>query len=246
MYLRRWVPAWRRERGVPCRAWLAGRAPVRVVESGVGSAAMERALGWALEAQRRPGLVVAAGFAGGLGAAMRVGDVLLPSAIVEPSGECCAGSRGTGSLPVLFAAGQAGCLSPDVVPWQRGRLLSVAELVGDPKEKARLAAQHDAVAVDMESAVAARCCFQAGVPFACLRAISDDGETPLSPHLVEVLRGGEVAPLRLAAVLARRPWLAAELRRLARDTRKAARNLALGLVRLLGPQALGQSAFASN
>ena len=93
--------------------------------------------------------------------------------------------------------------------------------------------RHDALAADMETAAVARLCHKQGVPFGCLRAISDDWDTPLSPRLVGLLKGGRVAPLRLAGALARQPSLAGELWRLARQTRTAARRLALALGEVL-------------
>ena len=106
-------------------------------------------------------------------------------------------------------------------------------LIGAPAEKRRLGERSGAVAVDMETAVVARLCGAAGVPFGCLRVISDDVDTPLSESLLDVLRGGRVGPGRLAAAILRRPSLVAELMRLGAHTRTAARRLAVGLDELL-------------
>ncbi|HVS34021.1 MAG TPA: hypothetical protein VMS17_00465 [Gemmataceae bacterium] len=117
--------------------------------------------------------------------------------------------------------------------WRRGRLLTVASLVGRPEEKGRLAERSGAVAVDMESAVVARMCHAAGVPFACLRVISDDVDTPLSKALLDLVGAGRVRVGRLAGAVLRRPGLIAELIRLASHTRTAARRLAEGLEEFL-------------
>ena len=106
-------------------------------------------------------------------------------------------------------------------------------LIGAPAEKRRLGERSGAVAVDMETAVVARLCGAAGVPFGCLRVISDDVDTQLSESLLGVLRGGRVGPGRLAAAILRRPALIAELMRLGTHTRTAARRLAVGLDELL-------------
>src|SRR5947209_6396194 len=71
----------------PCRARFAGPEwlTVLVLETGVGAAAAEAALRWALGAPRfgnlpyRPKLVLAAGFAGALAPDLRVGDLVLAS-----------------------------------------------------------------------------------------------------------------------------------------------------------------------
>jgi adenosylhomocysteine nucleosidase len=97
-----------------------------------------------------------------------------------------------------------------------------------------LGEKYAAQAVDMETATVARLCNQHGVPFRCLRAISDEMDTALSPRLISLLFGGRVSPLRLLAVLAASPRLIKELLRLARHTRLAGQQLdkALGQVLL--------------
>src|SRR5207245_980677 len=73
-----------------------------------------------------------------------------------------------------------------------------------------------------------------GIPFGCVRAISDTADTALSPALLSVLSGGQVSPSRLASVVLRAPRVVPELWRLGRDTRRAARRLASVLHRLVG------------
>ena len=67
----------------------------------------------------------------------------------------------------------------------------------------------------------------------CVRAISDEVDTALSPQLISLFEGERIAPVRLLAALAKRPGLAGELWRLARHTRHAGRQLALALGELL-------------
>lgn len=140
------------------------------------------------------------------------------------------------SPPRVVAAGFCGALLPslrvgDVVC--SPRILTVDHLVADPAEKRRLAERHQAEAVDMESAAVAEVCEAHGVPFRAVRAVSDTVDTALSPELVRLLSGGNVSPWRVLAALARRPSLLGEFRRLARDTRTAARSLAVALVEVV-------------
>jgi adenosylhomocysteine nucleosidase len=226
----RTFPPQQRFPGAPCRARFCGPSwlTVLVLETGLGPAAVEAALTWALgsplfgNVPYRPKLVLSAGFSGALRPGLRVGDLVLATEVNDTEG-----NRWPATWP--------GELPPG--PWRptitRGRLLTATALVGDPAEKQALGERHDALAVDMESAAVARLCHKREVPFGCLRAISDDWDTPLSPRLVGLLQGGRVAPLRLAAALARRPALASELWLLARHTRAAARQLAGGLGGLL-------------
>jgi adenosylhomocysteine nucleosidase len=136
----------------------------------------------------------------------------------------------------VVAAGFCGALVPtlnigDVV--RSPRILTVDHLVADPVEKRALAARHGADAVDMESAAVAEVCEAHGVPFRAVRAVSDTVDTALSPELVRFLSGGNVSPWRAMAALVRRPSLLGEFRRLARDTRAAARSLAAALIEIV-------------
>jgi adenosylhomocysteine nucleosidase len=186
-----------------------------MLETGVGADAMETALRWCLSGPccggvpYRPRYVLSVGFSGALQPEQRVGNLVEATEVVDSEGNC---------WPTL-------CLKtfPDTTA---GRVLTMPELVGDPREKQRLGQQYQAVAVDMESAAAARLCAQHNIPFACLRVISDDWETALSPHLTDLLRQGRVSISRLAARVLRHPKLIGELWRLAAQTRLAARRLA--------------------
>ena len=97
--------------------------------------------------------------------------------------------------------------------------------MSEPTEKKRLGEKYQALAVDLETAVIARLCTERGIPFTCLRVISDDLKTPLSPRLVDLLRDGRASAGRLARNVLRHPGLIGELVRLAGQTRRAARRL---------------------
>jgi hypothetical protein len=111
--------------------------------------------------------------------------------------------------------------------------LTVDRLVADVEEKRRLGVQHQALAVDMESAVFAQKCTHAGIPFACVRAISDEAATSLAPSLVSLLEGGNASIWRVLQALVRQPRLLPQFLRLARDTNRASEQLGLALGELL-------------
>jgi adenosylhomocysteine nucleosidase len=225
MFFRRTRPRRRLFPAAPIPAMFhgEGRRTVLLLETGVGAASMERALTWLLAGPRiddvpyRPTLVVSAGFSGALASGLHVGDLIVAENVCDGDGVC---------RPATWPIA--------VVSYQRGRLLTVPNIVGSPEEKRRLAERSGAVAVDMETGVVADLCAAAGVPFGCLRAISDDADTYLSESLLTLLQGGGVRPTRLLAAVLRRPTLIAELMRLSAHTRKAARRLAVGLEELLG------------
>jgi nucleoside phosphorylase len=216
--------------GAPCWARFCGPAwlSVLVLETGVGAARAERALNWALDTPHlgivpyRPKVVLCAGFSGSLNEELRVGDILLATEVVDADG-----NSWPATWPERLPSGE---WRP---PLHRGRLLTAPQLVCTPDDKRALGRQHSAVAVDMEAATVARLCSQRSVPFGCVRAISDDLNTPLSPRLLSLLCDGRVDPFRLLAGLAIAPRLSGEIWRLARQTTVAAEQLGKALGELL-------------
>jgi adenosylhomocysteine nucleosidase len=216
--------------GAPCRARFCGPAwlSVLILETGMGTANTERALNWLLNrpllenVPYRPKVVLSAGFAGALRPPLLVGDVFLATEVADSEGHVWP-TTWPGELP-------AGAWEPAL---RRGRLLTMPQMVIDPAVKRELGKRHEAAAVDMETAVLARVCSRAGVPFGSVRAISDGADTRLSPRLASLLSGGRVSVLRVLGQLLRAPSLAGELWRLARQTRVAARQLGKALGELL-------------
>jgi adenosylhomocysteine nucleosidase len=216
--------------GAPCRARFCGPPwlTVLLVETGIGQTPAERALAWLLSKPEmggvpyRPKVVLSAGFAGALDPALAIGDIVLATEIVDVDGQ---------GWPATWpAAPLTGEWRP---PLYRGRVVTSAELVDTVAKKANLAARHQAAAVDMESAVLARLCARNHVPFGCVRAISDRADRAVSPRLTELLKNGRASWPRLLAACLRSPSFLRELRRLARDTKKAAAQLGKALGELL-------------
>jgi adenosylhomocysteine nucleosidase len=212
-----------------CKARLCGPASssVLVVETGVGHERMSRALDWLLQkpaiggSAYVPRLVISAGFSGALQEDLRVGDLILGTEVIAADGIC---HKVTWPGDAV-GGGQS--------PLRRGRLVTVTRTIAAPEEKRALARQHGALAVDMETGTIARRCAEQGIPFACIRAISDDAHDVLSPELDYVIVNGAVSLRRLAGCLVRRPALAVELWRLAKNTRLAAERLGTALGELL-------------
>ncbi|MFN4260145.1 MAG: hypothetical protein ACK4RK_12685 [Gemmataceae bacterium] len=214
----------------PCWARFCGPAwlTLLVLQTGIGADRTAAALTWLLQAPLlgnvpyRPRVVLSAGFAGALREGLRAGDVVLATEIVDAQG-----SRWPATWPGELPAGE---WRP---PLRRGRLLTMPHLVGDPKEKQRLGQTQDAWAVDMESAIVAQACTRAGIPFGCLRVVTDDVHTALASDLIALLSRQRASPFRLLAALPRRPSLIRDLARLTRVTRHAAHQLALALGEVL-------------
>lgn len=103
--------------------------------------------------------VIVVGIAGGIGAHLSIGDVVVPEVVVDRR-------DGREVVPVPI-----GPIEPC------GRLLSGDEFVKDP---ARLAQLRDegAFAIDMETAAIGRICEDEGIPWSVFRGISDDAFDP--------------------------------------------------------------------
>ena len=215
------APVWARFCGP---SWL----PVLVVETGIGPEAAEKAVNWVLskpkmgELPYEPKLLLFAGFAGSLVESLHVGDLVLATEVIDT-----AGKRWQTTWPEKLPDG------PWQPPLRMGPIVSSHRLVGSPNDKRALGQTHQTLAVDMESATFAALCSTRSIPFGCLRAISDDADTSLSPQLVALLSGGRVSWWKSLAALARRPALLSEFMRLARDTREASEHLGKGLGELL-------------
>lgn len=160
----------------------------------------------------KPERIIVAGFAGALRSGLAVGDVLAVNSIVdEANGEW-------------------------LTSWPEnrgGRLFTSTRMIGDPAEKLALGEKLGADIVDMESSAVAELCQRHGVPFGCVRVVSDDVTKPLSRRLMGLVESGRVSIRRVLWEVARSPRLGVELIRLAKQTRLAADRLAQKLHSLL-------------
>jgi adenosylhomocysteine nucleosidase len=228
-FLRQFRPQ-QRFPGAPGRARFCGPASlsVLVVETGVGSRRSAATLDWLLaqplldNVVYRPRFVLAVGFSGGLQDKLKVGDVVLATEVIDDHGTLVP-TTWPRELPEVEGTSTL----------HRGRILSMNAFIAASEQKRALGQRHNALAVDMESATVAQRCHQAGIPFGCIRAISDDLGTSLSPQLVEVLSGGRVSVPGLLRHLIASPRLVLECYRLAWQTRHAADRLASALGKLL-------------
>jgi hopanoid-associated phosphorylase len=105
----------------------------------------------------------------------------------------------------------------------------------DAGAKKALRAMTGALAVDMESQVAAAFAARRGLPFAALRAIADTAEETLpQAALVGLTEDGRPAPLRVLLALARKPADFGPLRIVAARSRTALAALGHGVHLLRG------------
>lgn len=171
-----------------------------LVCGGIGASAARRAAE-AVIVLYQPEAVQSVGFAGGLNAVLKVGDVFSPSRVIDATdGSCFETGAGSGVL-VSFAS------------------------VADADQKARLAKAYGAQAVDMEAAAVARAAQLRGVRFTAIKAISDASDSSLPPLQRFVGNDGQFCTAAFVAATACQPWLWLRVFRLARNSAAASRAL---------------------
>jgi len=175
---------------------------------GIGERNARRAAELAVR-EANPQLLVSAGIAGALTPELKPGDVLHFREVVdEVTGEHYATIGG------------------DAVLVTSSRIAGV-------QSKLQIASLYGASAVDMEGAAVARVARDSGIPFASVKAISDELEFPMPPLGKFLDARGQLHVLAFAAFAALRPkwWLPAI--RLGRNTQLAIRNLSEALNHLI-------------
>ncbi len=185
-----------------------------LVCAGIGQECARRATEAAI-ALYQPVLVISAGFAGGLTARLKAGDVVFPVTVVD----ALDGSRKTTVIDETLA-GQKGI--------GRSVLVSVSAIAAG-EQKQRMASVYGADAVDMEAAAVARSAEVHDLAFIAVKAISDEAGMKLPPLQRFVRADGQFATWRLIAYVVPRFWLWPAMMRLGRNSRLAARNLSLWL-----------------
>ncbi len=131
------------------RAAEVGATRLIMVANGAGAGRAANAVAAACEAAR-PDAVVSFGFCGALDPALRAGEVFVATAVNE-----------------FPAARPAHC-----PPHASGALATIERVAGTLKEKAALR-ESGAAAVDMEAAGVAREARRLGLPFFCVRSVTD-------------------------------------------------------------------------
>jgi adenosylhomocysteine nucleosidase len=174
------------------REWLA-------VCAGVGAGAAARAFAEA-EKAGSVDLAVSLGWAGALSREFEAGRAYRISTVID----ALTGER----FPV---AGQSG----------KGVLVT-SDKIADRDEKRRLAKAFGAGLVDMEAATVARMAKVRGIPFSCIKGVSDGVDDQIFEFKGFITKQGEfrLAPFIVHAAL--RPWLWAGLAQMGNRSRKAA------------------------
>ncbi len=164
--------------------------------------------------------IVSFGTAGGLAPDLAPGTLIVADAIDGPFGEVVTDAAWNRRLVAALRG------TPLAASMRRGRLAAVGAPVVDAQQKAVLHARHGALAVDMESHIAAAFAAARGVPFAVCRAIVDPSWRTLPPAATAGLRDdGSTAIVPILRELAKQPSQLGALLKLAGDARAARATL---------------------
>lgn len=157
------------------------------------------------------------GMAGGLDPALKPGCVVIPCELLSTHGARYAACRS-------WRERVAAAVSP-LCAVTEGNLLTSAQAIDTPAEKAAALRSTGAAAVDMESAAVADVAARHNLPFIAVRVIVDTAADVLPRAVVAASRAGRVRFGRLIGGLILRPREIAALLRLAQRYRIAMRSL---------------------
>jgi adenosylhomocysteine nucleosidase len=155
----------------------------------------------ALIAIYHPAVIHSVGFAGALDQQLKVGDLFLPSLIIDTRD----GSR------FQIAGGD-------------GILLSFMSVAG-AEQKMKLAQAYSARAVDMEAAAVAASAATHGINFAAIKVISDEADFEMPGMSDCIDSNGQFHTSKFVLFALLRPWLWRRLLLLARNSSRASRVL---------------------
>jgi len=167
---------------------------------GIGPEPARRAAD-AIIALYHPAMIYSAGYAGALDSTLLVGDILLPRRVVNAAdGSSLDTGQGEGVL-ISFSS------------------------VASPEQKKMLANSYAAQAVDMEASAVGCAAELRGIPFAAVKAISDQNDLDLPPMDRFIDAEGNFDAVRFALFALMKPWTWGTTVRLARNSRRASEAL---------------------
>jgi adenosylhomocysteine nucleosidase len=209
------VRGWRHERSNGVDLWRRQCDPGEWIAAcaGAGVQAATRAF---TEAEKggAPDVVISTGWAGALRADLAPGQTCDVSAVIDAR----TGER-------FVAAGPPGDC------W-----LVTCSRVADIHEKRRLAETYEASLVDMEAAGVARLAQIRGIPFYCIKGISDGYRDQLPDFNRFISVNGQFQLGRFVVFVLLRPWSWLPLARMGENSKKAAQGIARSLLDFLEEQ----------
>jgi len=226
--LLRRVKGYRRERvdGFHLYRFACGSVPVVLIESGMGPAHAGAATR-ALIRLAAPMVILNFGFAGGVAPGLRVGELVLAERVYTlEQGRVAEAPRPDAALGALLfdACRDARCTL------RRGCFITAAGIMNKGALAGALGPDIRLPVLEMETAAVLREAEPAGIPVVALRGVSDAADEELGFCIEELCDPQlNISPARVAGCLARKPYLIPQLVRLAGNSKKAGRSLAIGV-----------------
>jgi adenosylhomocysteine nucleosidase len=189
------------------------RDEIVVVCGGIGADATRRAAE-AVIGIYHPMQVQSVGFAGGLDRTLHVGDIFLPSVVIDARD----GSR-------IETGDEYG----------RGVLVTFMAVAG-VEQKAKLGEAYKAMAVDMDAAAVAAAARAHGIGFGAIKVISDEVDFEMPGMALFTTEEGQFKTASFVLFAAMRPWMWMRVASLARNSGKAEKALSAYLESFLRQQ----------
>ena len=211
--------------------------PLTLVQGGIGKNNAIKAANCLLDS-RKVDLLISAGVAGGIRAGIHVGDLI----VAERVGYTRQNQFDGDELQIESdyvckqeVVQSAKLLSNDLdMRFHFGNMLTVDKVISLASTKKKIGEQTPFLAVEMESAAVAEVAGRRGVEFAAIRSISDDIEDDLHFDYDSIMSDeGKVKVTSVALEVMKNPQKLALLSRLNKQTKRAARNLAFFMSKLI-------------
>lgn len=203
-----------------------GSAGVALIESGMGPEHAARATATLIRSAS-PRVILNFGFCGGVLPGLAVGDLVLAERVFALTG----GRLSEPAFPplpltssILESCHQGGLCS------RRGSFITATGVVNKRALAQTLEGSINEPVLEMESAAVFGEAGKAGIEAVALRGVSDPAEEELGFDIAEICDSElDLSPWRLMLTLVKRPSLVPQLIRLARNSKVAGANLALGV-----------------
>jgi adenosylhomocysteine nucleosidase len=205
------VPGWKASRQDGVSLWSHRDENLWVAAcSGAGQSAATRAFA-AIEKDAPIDLVFSIGWAGALRADLAPGSAHNLAGVIDArTGERFKCDAGAGAL------------------W-----LATSPIVANEAEKLRLAATYNAALVDMEAAAVARLAQMRGIPFYCIKGVSDPLHAKLPDFNPFIAPNGQFRTARFTLYALFRPWHWPALIQMGENSSEASQNIAKSLSEFL-------------
>ncbi len=205
--------------------------PLTLVQGGVGRNNAIKAANCLLDI-RKVDLLISAGVAGGIRQGIHVGDLVVAERVSYTRQNEFDGEElliESDYFCKKEVVQSARLLSNDMdIRFHFGNMLTVDKVISQASTKKKIGEQTPFLAVEMESAAVAEVAGRKGVEFAAIRSISDDIEDDLHLDYDNIMSSeGKVKVTSVALEVMKNPQKLALLRRLNKQTKTAAKNLAL-------------------